>query len=99
MLVFFTYYLSYSRYLPKLSAINLIIKANFNNIFGTIFEHDHEEKLTTYELTMVEFKFTAQKPNGQTITGMLTSITTREGKEKIQKLAEKNQVKIFYYRY
>lgn len=43
---------------------------------------------------MVEFKFTAQKLNGQTITGTLASITTREGKDKIQKLAEKNQVKI-----
>jgi type IV pilus assembly protein PilC len=43
---------------------------------------------------MVEYKFTAQKNNGQTITGTLASITSRDGKEKIQKLAEKNQVKI-----
>ncbi len=43
---------------------------------------------------MVEYKFTAQKLNGQSITGTLSAITTREGKEKIQKLADKNQVKI-----
>ena len=43
---------------------------------------------------MVEFKFTAQKLNGQTITGTLAAVTTKEGKEKIQKLAEKNQVKL-----
>lgn len=43
---------------------------------------------------MVEYKFTAQKLNGQSITGSLTSLTSREGKEKIQKLAEKNQLKI-----
>jgi type IV pilus assembly protein PilC len=43
---------------------------------------------------MVEFKFTAQKSNGQSITGTLAAVTSREGKEKLQKLAEKNQVKI-----
>jgi type IV pilus assembly protein PilC len=43
---------------------------------------------------MVEFKFTAQKINGQTISGTLAATSSREGKEKIQKLAEKNQVKI-----
>ncbi len=43
---------------------------------------------------MVEYKFTAQKMNGQTLSGTLSAFTTREGKDKIQKLAEKNQVKI-----
>lgn len=43
---------------------------------------------------MVEYKFTAQKTNGQTLSGTLSAVTTREGKEKLQKLAEKNQVKI-----
>lgn len=43
---------------------------------------------------MVEYKFTAQKLNGQTLSGTLSAVTTREGKEKLQKLAEKNQVKI-----
>lgn len=43
---------------------------------------------------MVEFKFIAQKSNGQSITGTLAAVTSREGKEKLQKLAEKNQVKI-----
>jgi type IV pilus assembly protein PilC len=43
---------------------------------------------------MVEFKFTAQKMNGQSITGTLTADTSADGKKKIQKLAEKNQLKI-----
>jgi len=43
---------------------------------------------------MVEYKFIAQKSNGQSITGTLAALTSREGKEKIQKLAERNQVKI-----
>lgn len=43
---------------------------------------------------MVEYKFTAKKLNGQIITGSLAASTSREGKEKIQKLADKNQVKI-----
>jgi type IV pilus assembly protein PilC len=43
---------------------------------------------------MVEFKFTAQKLNGQTITGTVTANTAAEGKKKIQKLAEKNQLKL-----
>ncbi|MFZ1279944.1 MAG: type II secretion system F family protein [Ignavibacteriaceae bacterium] len=43
---------------------------------------------------MVEYKFTAQKLNGQTITGTLTAETSMDGKKKIQKLAEKNQLKI-----
>lgn len=43
---------------------------------------------------MVEFKFTAQKLNGQTITGTVTANTAAEGKKKIQKLAEKNKLKL-----
>src|SRR3972149_9616837 len=43
---------------------------------------------------MVEFKFTAQKVNGQTISGSLSASTAGEGKKKIHRLAEKNQLKI-----
>jgi type IV pilus assembly protein PilC len=43
---------------------------------------------------MVEYKFTAQKLNGQTITGTVTADTAAEGKKKIQKLAEKNKLKL-----
>jgi type IV pilus assembly protein PilC len=43
---------------------------------------------------MVEYKFTAQKLNGQTITGTVTANSTAEGKKKIQKLAEKNKLKL-----
>jgi type IV pilus assembly protein PilC len=43
---------------------------------------------------MVEFKFTAQKLNGQTITGTLSAISVGEGKKKIQRLAEKNKLKV-----
>ena len=43
---------------------------------------------------MVEFKFTAQKLNGQTITGTLSSVSVGEGKKKIQLLAEKNKLKV-----
>lgn len=43
---------------------------------------------------MVEYKFTAQKMNGQSINGTLTADTSSDGKKKIQKLAEKNQLKI-----
>lgn len=43
---------------------------------------------------MVEYKFTAQKLNGQSITGTLTAESSIEGKKKIQRLAEKNQLKI-----
>jgi type IV pilus assembly protein PilC len=43
---------------------------------------------------MVEYKFTAQKLNGQTITGTVTANSTSEGKKKIQKLAEKNKLKL-----
>ncbi len=43
---------------------------------------------------MVEFKFTAQKLNGQTITGTLSAVSAGEGKKKIQRLAEKNKLKV-----
>lgn len=43
---------------------------------------------------MVEFKFIAQKLNGQTITGTMSANTTAEGKKKIQRLAEKNKLKL-----
>ena len=43
---------------------------------------------------MVEFKFTARKGNGQTISGALSASTVTEGKKKIYRLAEKNQLKI-----
>ena len=43
---------------------------------------------------MVEVKFTAQKHNGQTITGTLAADTSGEAKKKINLLAEKNQLKI-----
>lgn len=43
---------------------------------------------------MVEYKFTAQKLNGQTITGTVTANSTAEGKKKIQRLAEKNKLKL-----
>ncbi len=43
---------------------------------------------------MVEIKFTAQKTNGQTITGTLTADSSGEAKRKITSLAEKNNLKI-----
>ncbi len=43
---------------------------------------------------MVEFKFTAEKLNGQLISGMLSARSSNEGKQKIYKLAEKNQLKV-----
>lgn len=43
---------------------------------------------------MVEFKFTAQKINGQSISGSLAANTVAEGKKKIHRLAERNQLKI-----
>lgn len=43
---------------------------------------------------MVEFKFTAEKGNGQVISGSLSASSPGEGKRKIQKLAEKNHLKI-----
>ncbi|MFN3873390.1 MAG: type II secretion system F family protein [Ignavibacterium sp.] len=43
---------------------------------------------------MIEFKFTAQKVNGQTITGTLSANALSEGKKKLSALAEKNQLKV-----
>ena len=43
---------------------------------------------------MVEYKFNAQKLNGQSISGTLTADTSSDGKKKIQRLAEKNQLKL-----
>ena len=43
---------------------------------------------------MVEFRFTAEKLNGQTLSGSLTSDSYYAGKKKITRLAEKNQLKI-----
>ncbi|RPI71622.1 MAG: type II secretion system F family protein, partial [Ignavibacteriales bacterium] len=43
---------------------------------------------------MVEFKFTAQKVNGQSISGSLSANTVTEGKKKIYRLAEKNNLTI-----
>ncbi|MFZ1518929.1 MAG: type II secretion system F family protein [Ignavibacteriaceae bacterium] len=43
---------------------------------------------------MVEYKFTAQKINGQSISGTLTADSSADGKKKIQRLAEKNQLKL-----
>jgi type IV pilus assembly protein PilC len=43
---------------------------------------------------MVEFKFTALRPNGQSITGSLSGSSVSDGKKKIQRLATKNKLKI-----
>jgi len=43
---------------------------------------------------MVEFKFTAQRLNGQNISGTLSAVSVSDGKKKIQRLAEKNKLKI-----
>ena len=43
---------------------------------------------------MVELRFSADKVNGQTISGSLTAASAREGKKKIYRLAEKNQLAI-----
>ena len=43
---------------------------------------------------MVEYKFTALKPSGQAITGTITASSSAEGKKKIQRLAEKNNLKL-----
>ncbi len=43
---------------------------------------------------MVEFRFTAEKTNGQSLSGSLTADTATEGKKKINRLAEKNQLRI-----
>ena len=43
---------------------------------------------------MVEFKFTAQRLDGQSISGSLSAISSSDGKKKISRLAEKNKLKI-----
>jgi len=43
---------------------------------------------------MVELKFTALKSNGQAITGTIMAGSSVEGKKKIQKLVEKNKLKL-----
>jgi type IV pilus assembly protein PilC len=43
---------------------------------------------------MIELRFSAEKPNGQLLSGSLTSGSAREGKRKIYKLAEKNQLRV-----
>lgn len=43
---------------------------------------------------MVEFKFTAQRLNGQNISGTLSAMSASEGKKKIQRLAQKNKLKL-----
>lgn len=43
---------------------------------------------------MIEVRFTAQKPNGQILSGTFTEPTFKDAKNKIQKLATKNQLKI-----
>jgi len=43
---------------------------------------------------MVEFKFTAEKLNGQLISGTLSAKSVSEGRQRIHRLAEKNQLKV-----
>jgi type IV pilus assembly protein PilC len=43
---------------------------------------------------MIEIRFTAQKPNGQVISGSFSEPTYSEAKKKVQRLAEKNQLKV-----
>lgn len=43
---------------------------------------------------MIELRFNAIKPNGQAISGTMTTPTYSEGKKKIKALAEKNQLKL-----
>jgi type IV pilus assembly protein PilC len=43
---------------------------------------------------MIELRFSAEKPNGQLLSGSFTSESFREGKKKIHRLAEKNQLNI-----
>lgn len=43
---------------------------------------------------MIEVRFNAVKPNGQSITGNLNEPTFKEAKQKINKLAERHQLKI-----
>ena len=43
---------------------------------------------------MIEIRFTAQKPNGQVISGSFSEPTYSEAKKKVKRLAEKNQLKV-----
>ena len=43
---------------------------------------------------MIEVKFTAEKPDGQPVSGSLSATSYGDGKKKIQRFAEKNQFKI-----
>jgi type IV pilus assembly protein PilC len=43
---------------------------------------------------MVELRFTAEKANGQTISGSLSAQSMGEGRKKIHRLIEKNQLKL-----
>ena len=43
---------------------------------------------------MIEVKFTAEKPDGQPISGSISAASYGEGKKKIQRFAEKNQFKV-----
>lgn len=43
---------------------------------------------------MVELRFTAQRMSGQSISGSVTASSTSKGKQKIHRLAEKNQLSI-----
>ena len=43
---------------------------------------------------MIEFRFSAEKVSGQIINGSLSAASSSEGKKKIHRLAEKNQLKI-----
>jgi type IV pilus assembly protein PilC len=43
---------------------------------------------------MVEFKFSAQRLNGQSISGTMSAFSASEGKKNIQRMAEKNKLKI-----
>lgn len=43
---------------------------------------------------MVEFRFTAEKANGQSLSGSLTADSAIEGRKKINRLADKNQLRI-----
>lgn len=43
---------------------------------------------------MIELRFSALKPNGQALSGTITSSTYSEGKSKIKRLADRNQLKL-----
>ncbi len=43
---------------------------------------------------MVEFRFTAEKGNGQVLSGSLSANSTSDGKKRIYRLAERNQLKV-----